>query len=182
MESAKENGTKPETQLAKRAPESQNIANSKTGDQIRVTTPLMNEQKAKMTKMSTDCPFLSTIKRHMLDFDHEKSCSITASSVNIYCCLVCGVFYQGRGRDTHAYKHSLEQGHYLFINLNDLRVYCLPENYEVIDKSLDDIRVVVVLTQFNLRPSFTFEEVKKIDSQLAFCKSLEGRKFIQGIF
>jgi hypothetical protein len=32
-------------------------------------------------------------------------------------------------------------GHHVFINLNTLKFYCLPDNYEVIDSSLDDIKV-----------------------------------------
>ena len=39
----------------------------------------------------------------MLDFDFEKVCSQTLSDQNVYACLVCGKFFQGRGRHTHAY-------------------------------------------------------------------------------
>ena len=110
----------------------------------------------------------------MLDFDFEKLCSVTMSNQNVYACLVCGKYFQGRGRGTHAYTHSLEAGHHVYINLNTLKVsfpsqpmallsnacvsasflpfqtcplcvlcqfYCLPDNYEVIDSSLDDIKV-----------------------------------------
>lgn len=87
------------------------------------------------------CPYIGTIKRHMLDFDFEKLCSISLSNLNVYACLVCGKYYQGRGKNTNAYFHALEQNHHIFINLHDQKVYCLPDNYEVIDSSLNDIKV-----------------------------------------
>lgn len=80
-----------------------------------------------------DCPFISTIKRHLLDFDFEKLCSISLANLNVYACLICGKYYQGRGRNTHAYLHALETNHHMFINLHNARVFCLPDNYEVTD-------------------------------------------------
>lgn len=88
-----------------------------------------------------DCPYLGTIKRHLLDFDFEKLCSISLTNLNVYACLICGKYYQGRGKSTHAYFHSLEQGHHVFINLHNQKFYCLPDNYEVDDISLNDIKV-----------------------------------------
>lgn len=93
------------------------------------------------TVVRRDCPYLGTIKRHLIDFDFEKLCSISLSNLNVYACLVCGKYYQGRGKNTHAYFHSLEQGHHVFINLHDQKIYCLPDNYEVDDMSLNDIKV-----------------------------------------
>ena len=55
---------------------------------------------------------------------------------------------QGRGQHTYAYTHALETGHHMFMKLADGRVYCLPEGYEVEDRSLDTIRYV-------LNPTFT---------------------------
>ena len=84
------------------------------------------------------CGFLQ-----VLDFDFEKFCSISLSNLNVYACLVCGKYYQGRGQNSHAYTHSLEAGHHVFINLQTERVYCLPDGYEIMDPSLDDIRHVL---------------------------------------
>lgn len=78
-----------------------------------------------------------------LDFDFEKFCSVSLSNLNVYGCLVCGKYFQGRSRSTHAYTHSLEVGHHVFINLHTEKVYCLPEGYEVLDPSLDDIKSVL---------------------------------------
>lgn len=59
---------------------------------------------------------------------------------------------QGRGTNTHAFTHALDTGHHMFMKLVDGRVYCLPEGYEVQDRSLDVIRFV-------LNPLFTPAEV-----------------------
>lgn len=47
----------------------------------------------------------------------------------------------GRGRHSHAYTHSVQLYHHVFLNLETLRFYCLPDNYEIIDPSLEDIKV-----------------------------------------
>lgn len=87
----------------------------------------------------TECPFLDTINRAALDFDFEKVCSQSLTTINVYACLICGKFFEGRGKHTPAYTHSTTTGHHLFINLETCRIYCLPELYEVQDSSLDDI-------------------------------------------
>ena len=53
------------------------------------------------------CPYLGQIRRHMLDFDFHKQCSVSLSKLNVYCCLVTGRYFQGKGQGTHAYMHSL---------------------------------------------------------------------------
>jgi len=57
--------------------------------------------------LSRDCPYLSTVKRHLLDFDFEKLCSISLHNLNVYACLVCGKYYQGRGKKTYCHTHAL---------------------------------------------------------------------------
>jgi hypothetical protein len=39
-----------------------------------------------------DCPYLGQIKRHVLDFDFEKVCSVTLINLNTYACLTCGKY------------------------------------------------------------------------------------------
>lgn len=46
------------------------------------------------------CPYLDTVNRQLLDFDMEKLCSVTLTNMNVYSCLVCGSFFQGRGQNT----------------------------------------------------------------------------------
>lgn len=41
----------------------------------------------------TECPYISTIRRHLLDFDFEKVCSISLSNKRVYVCLVCGKYF-----------------------------------------------------------------------------------------
>ena len=65
----------------------------------------------------TKCPYLDTINRTVLDFDFEKVCSVSLTNLNVYACLVCGRFFQGRGKNTHCYTHSVQMGHHVFMNL-----------------------------------------------------------------
>lgn len=92
--------------------------------------------------------YLDTINRAILDFDFEKVCSVSLSNINIYGCLVCGKYFQGRGRNSYAYSHSIHDDHHVFINLETTKVYILPDGYPVSDPSLEDISYV-------LAPSFT---------------------------
>lgn len=117
--------------------------------------------------------YLDTIDRHVLDFDFEKLCSVTLSNINVYACLVCGKYYQGRGSKSHAYFHSLEVGHHVFINMQSQKVYVLPEGYEVKNKSLDDIKFVS-------DPKYTRPEVMKMDTQAKTAWALNGKEYIPG--
>lgn len=99
--------------------------------------------------------YLDTINRAILDFDFEKVCSVSLSDINIYGCLVCGKYFQGRGPKTYAYAHSIHEDHHVFINLETTKVYVLPDGYPVSDPSLDDILFV-------LAPKFTPETVSTL--------------------
>uniref|UniRef100_A0A673JB23 Ubiquitin carboxyl-terminal hydrolase 39 n=1 Tax=Sinocyclocheilus rhinocerous TaxID=307959 RepID=A0A673JB23_9TELE len=87
-------------------------------------------------RRSRHCPYLDTINRSVLDFDFEKLCSISLSHINVYACLICGKYFQGRGQKSHAYIHSVQFAHHVFLNLHTLKFYCLPDNYEIIDSSI----------------------------------------------
>lgn len=127
--------------------------------------------------------YLDTIDRHVLDFDFEKLCSVSLSNINVYACLVCGKYFQGRGPKSHAYFHALDQDHHVFINLETQKVYVLPEGYEVKSKSLDDIKYVS-------DPRYTKAEVMSLDrppSQTAGPASpakswtLSGKQYTPGL-
>ena len=118
--------------------------------------------------------YLDTINRSVLDFDFEKLCSVTLSNINVYACLVCGKYYQGRGPKSHAYFHALEVGHHVYVNMQTKRVYVLPEGYEVKGKSLDDIKFVV-------DPQLAREEVMQLDSEAKDAWDLSGRKYRPGM-
>ncbi|CZS99691.1 hypothetical protein WAI453_002376 [Rhynchosporium graminicola] len=117
--------------------------------------------------------YLDTIKRGVLDFDFEKLCSVSLSNINVYACLVCGKYYQGRGPKSHAYFHALEESHHVYINMQTQKVYVLPEGYEVKNKSLDDIKFVS-------DPRYTKEEVMALDWEAKTAWALGGKEYTPG--
>ncbi|CAG9531620.1 unnamed protein product [Cercopithifilaria johnstoni] len=131
-------------------------------------------KKAQIEKPSRQCPYLDTIDRCALDFDFEKLCSVSLSHINVYACMVCGKYFQGRGTSTHAYTHSLDTNHRVFLNLSTLKFYCLPDNYEIIDPSLDDIKYV-------LKPTYTTKYIMKIDNMGKMARAFDGTTYHPGV-
>ncbi|XP_021891949.1 U4/U6.U5 tri-snRNP-associated protein 2-like isoform X1 [Carica papaya] len=129
---------------------------------------------SRQIEIRRDCPYLDTVNRQVLDFDFEKFCSVSLSNLNVYACLVCGKYYQGRGQKSHAYTHSLEAGHHVYINLRTEKVYCLPDGYEINDPSLDDIRHV-------LNPRFTRKQVEQLDKNKQWSRALDGSDYLPGM-
>jgi U4/U6.U5 tri-snRNP-associated protein 2 len=117
--------------------------------------------------------YLDTINRTVLDFDFEKLCSITLSNINVYACLVCGKYFQGRGTQSQAYFHALDEDHHVYVNMETQKVYVLPEGYEVKSKSLDDIKFVV-------DPRMPKADVLKIDKEVRTAWDLSGKKYVPG--
>lgn len=107
----------------------------------RLSSPAESVAEVASSKADSTDLYLDTIDRHMLDFDFEKVCSVSLSQINVYACLTCGKYYQGRGKSSHAYFHSMDKDHHVFINLQTLKVYVLPDGYEVDNASLNDIKV-----------------------------------------
>lgn len=120
------------------------------------------------------CPYLDTVNRAVLDFDFEKACCVTGHNFNIYACLVCGRYYQGRSCGTKAYLHSLEEDHHVFLNLQTGLFYCLPDNYEVVDASLGDILRL-------LDPPFAEETIAKLDTEAHFVRGIDGGDYLPGV-
>ncbi|XP_021719782.1 U4/U6.U5 tri-snRNP-associated protein 2-like isoform X1 [Chenopodium quinoa] len=131
-------------------------------------------KRNRAVEVRRDCPYLDTVNRQALDFDFEKFCSISLTNLNVYACLVCGKYYQGRGPKSHAYTHSLEAGHHIFINLKTEKVFCLPDGYEINDPSLDDIRHV-------LNPRFAREQVEQLDRSKLWARALDGSDYLPGL-
>eukprot|EP01041_Mallomonas_annulata_P006205 gene6205-12574_t len=119
------------------------------------------------------CPYLDTINRQLLDFDMEKLCSVTLTNMNVYVCLICGKFFQGRGKSTPAYTHSVQCGHFVFMNLHDSRAFCLPDGYEIIDSSLDDLKKC-------LHPRFSDSEIRNLDSNSSLARDVHGVSYLPG--
>ncbi|TXG69708.1 hypothetical protein EZV62_004643 [Acer yangbiense] len=131
-------------------------------------------KRSRLVQVRKDCPYLDTVNRQVLDFDFRKLCFVSLSDFNVYACLVCGKYYQGRGQKSHAYTHSLEVGHHIYINLQTEKVYCLPDGYEINDPLMDDIRHV-------LNPRFTKEQVEQIDKNKMWSRALDGSNYLPGM-
>ena len=129
-----------------------------------------------MSKETTakTCPYLDTINRQSLDFDFEPTCSQTLTTgPNVYACLVCGKFFRGRGKQTPAYLHSVNEGHAVFLHLTHGTFHCLPENYEILDPSLDDIRHA-------FKPVYTERHISLLDKESTLGRDLYGRRYLPG--
>lgn len=132
-----------------------------------------NKRRAKEPEKGYEGLYLDTIDRQRLDFDFEKQCSVTLSTQNIYACLTCGKYLQGRGDQTQAYFHSVNADHHPFINLQTKKIYILPDGYEVHDKTFDDIKYVV-------DPYYTKEEVARLDSTKTDSFDAWNKKYTAG--
>lgn len=117
--------------------------------------------------------YLETIDRKRLDFDFEKLCSVSLNNNNVYGCLTCGSYFQGRGKSSYAYLHSVDCDHHVFINLHTLRIYVLPEGYEVKSAVLDDIKYVV-------DPYYSKEYVESLDTTPREAYDLSRRLYWPG--
>ncbi|KAI0081134.1 spindle pole body protein [Panus rudis PR-1116 ss-1] len=134
-----------------------------------------NDQPEQQAARASDL-YLDTINRAVLDFDFEKVCSVSLSNINIYGCLVCGKYFQGRGRKSYAYAHSIHDDHHVFINLETTKVYVLPDGYPVSDPSLEDIAFV-------LQPVFTKASIANLSSSAHLTKpsyDLSSKPYIPG--
>jgi len=119
--------------------------------------------------------YFNTINRHKLDFDFEKKCQVTLSKSNVYCCLVCGKYLQGRSPTSQAYLHSLDVNHHLFISFSTLKTFALPEGFEVKDHdgSLDDIKELI-------SPAYTKDQVASLDKQTTTARDIDGNPYRPG--
>ncbi|GMR58778.1 hypothetical protein PMAYCL1PPCAC_28973, partial [Pristionchus mayeri] len=153
----------------RRREEMEEAAASGVGDD-----PVWCNKKAQEEQPSRYCPYLDTIDRTVLDFDFEKLCSVSLSHLNVYACMVCGKYFQGRGTNTHAYTHSLDTDHRVFLNLQQLKFFCLPDNYEVVDPSLDDIKYV-------LKPHFSDQLVKSLNGWSRPVRAYDDSTYYPGV-
>ena len=132
--------------------------------------PIVKSEEASTRRK---CPYLDTVNRQLLDFDQLKICSVTLTDMNVYSCLVCGKFFQGRSKDSPAYTHSVQCGHFVFINLLDYRTFCLPDGYEIIDPSLDDVKRC-------LNPVFHSDDIHTLDGNTSLARDVHGISYLPG--
>ena len=130
--------------------------------------------KKRKASDGNSCPYLDTVQRSLLDFDFEPSCSVSLEcSPHVYGCIVCGKFFRGRGRQTPAYTHSVDEGHFVYVHLSKGTFHCLPDDYEIQDPSLSDISAA-------LHPTFQKNEIAAIDSNTGLARDLFGRRYLPG--
>lgn len=146
-------------------------------DELGVPSSVESELPQEISKSAQSlrrkCPYLDTVNRTLLDFDSEKLCSQTLTNKNVYVCLVCGKYFEGRGKNTPAYTHSVNLNHYVFMNVDSGRAYCLPDSYEIFDIALNDI-------QNSLSPKFTLKEVSQIDANTDLSRDVHGITYLPG--
>ena len=92
---------------------------------------------------------------------------------------------------THMCTPPPQVGHHVFLNLETLEFYCLPDNYQIIDSSLEDIKVCSAAVinsysipphpQYVLRPTFSEEHVATLDSSSKLSIALDGTKYLPGL-
>ncbi|WVW80040.1 hypothetical protein I302_102013 [Kwoniella bestiolae CBS 10118] len=117
--------------------------------------------------------YLDTISRQNLDFDFERLCSKSLSNINVYACLVCGKYFQGRGRGSWAYRHAVGENHRVWLNLSTEKFYVLPEGYLVSDPSLNDIIHV-------LNPRYSSRELQKLSKGNQISYTLSNQPYRPG--
>lgn len=145
-----------------------------------------HQRQAKRPRRQSDVPsttaaaattatdlYLDSIDRTTLDFDFEKLCSVTLSTLHLYCCLTCGKYFRGRGPGSPAAIHSVQfTKHKVYLNLTTKSFYILPENYPVVSSTLGDITQV-------LDPTYTPDQVTACDYHTEVY-DLNRKPYIQG--
>lgn len=120
------------------------------------------------------CPYMDTVTPSALDFDLPPTCSISLQSHNVYICLVCGKYLQGRSPSSHAYAHSLHVRHHLYLSVSSEAVYCLPDGYQVIDPSFRDLISA-------LHPKYSKEDIAELDVVPVRIRVLDGLLRLRGV-
>ena len=118
---------------------------------------------------------------------------------HVYACLVCGKYYRGRGKQTPAYRHSVDCGHYVFVHLTNATFWCLPENYEIIVINPEDRETASSCTtdganiscngnsqslldiRYALQPKFTIMDVTtQLDTNVTLTRDIYGARYLPG--
>jgi hypothetical protein len=132
------------------------------------TTPdaANNNNTKKRKKIAIqDCPYLDTIHRELLDFDMEPSCCVTLEAgPHVYACLVCGKFFRGRGPQTPAYLHAVDQEHYCFVHLQPITAYQNPMRLSIHPWMISRRHCIPILASLVLRNWMTIQSWLAIGS------------------
>ncbi|CAI4061028.1 hypothetical protein SKDZ_06G0690 [Saccharomyces kudriavzevii ZP591] len=132
------------------------------------------EAVKKVKSQEPDYAYLETVVREKIDFDSEKICCITLSPLNVYCCLVCGHYYQGRHEKSPAFIHSINENHHVFLNLTNLKFYILPQNIQI----LNDNKIQLLNgIKYALYPTYCTKDLQSFPKQ---CFDLSNRAYLNG--
>lgn len=130
-------------------------------------------KKRRTVEEDEERSILKTIDLKKLDFDQEKICSVTLSSSNVYCCLVCGRYLQGRGQSSVAFRHAVETNDQVFLSFSTLKVYILPENCEITVAKCDLLKQIV----YAVNPIFKAEEIQSFPME---CYDSGNKRYYNG--
>ncbi|CAI5757492.1 unnamed protein product [Candida verbasci] len=122
-------------------------------------------------KQKRDNDITSDIDRSVLNFDLEKICSVKLTSNNIYCCLKCGKFFEGRSNSSPAYNHFIQTFHSKYLNLTTKKFYTLPEKNEI--ETTIGLQDIIE----NLEPRYKKEDIETLP-RISF--DLNDKKYMVG--
>lgn len=103
------------------------------------------------------------INREVLDFDFAKICLQTLSSTNVYACLACGKYFEGRSPSSPAYKHAVSTNHQMYMSFATEKFYELPQDREVlpVQDVIDYYNPRYTPRDIDLLPRISFDLHKK---------------------
>lgn len=103
------------------------------------------------------------INREVLDFDFAKICLQTLSSTNVYACVVCGKYFEGRSESSPAYKHAVSTNHQMYMSFATEKFYELPQDREVlpVQDVIDYYNPRYTPRDIDLLPRISFDLHKK---------------------
>ena len=64
-------------------------------------------------------------------------------------------------------------GHFVFVHLHDVRAFCLPDGYEILDSSLDDVKKC-------LAPTFTKQDISVLNKNFSLARDVYGVNYLPG--
>lgn len=114
------------------------------------------------------------VRRDRLVLDCPRVCSVTLSTVNVYCCLSCGAFLKGKGPTTPAFRHAVSENHVLFLCDATVSIVHMLDGSLVSDPQYDDIL-------YNYDPHYTQETASLLTSEAVCTPNGSFRPGIGGL-
>lgn len=133
----------------------------------------VSKESVRLKRRRNELPS-SEIQRTHLNFDFDKVCTVTLSHLNVYCCLTCGKYLQGRERNSPVFLHSVDNSHHLFLSFQTLQIYTLPENKIIRSSEYDNILHSIRYAVF---PTFHQDELAIFPKK---CFDISGNSYFNG--